>query len=873
MIKTTNLNKHYPNASINVINNTSLELPKSGLISFIGKSGSGKTTLLNVIGGLDKADSGFICYDGVSFKKYNMNQIDKYRQKHIGYVFQNYLLIDNLTVYNNLKIALELIGITNHEEQEKRIKYALEAVGMYKYRKKQANKLSGGQMQRVSIARSLLKECKLIIADEPTGNLDSENSIEVMNILKKISEKTLVLLVTHNKELADFYSDRIIEIADGTIIKDEQINTLKQTLNITQDNQIHLLDLNKENIENENTKITLYKDNDEQINLRIILKNNTLYIDSDKNILLSKQTNVKIINDHYKPQKQDAIKDYNFDISWYNNNLKTNKLVSVLKNLKNSFFNFFYSRKKAKAFHFIFFLIGIVIAFSTIEASKYKNIDTSGFSTENAYYLIENDNDYNYYTPYLNTSTILDAIKNDVIEDIYKFNNYMQMEVAYPYNSVRNCRINVSGYNYPFAIIKNEKMICGTAPLKNQIVIGKELADYIIKHMSSIDSYQQIINLKLGLFTISGISSIKTNSIYYNSFYYYTENFGIVGNYSEHTIRNINKLGFNYKLISGNIPTNSDEIMVNSHRNNVLDVGSTIIDSVQNKIYTVVGLFDTTQSHIDAISYDDSLSDYILKDNELVKIYNLTNAIPASKVDYKLIDGRSITNDDEVLIPKNTNITLNTKICLADKVYKAVGIYEVNEESNDYYLTSNKEWNYNYISNAFNSYYNSYSLKNSDNLSKLNLKASKVFDYQYNYTITNIRESRNTNLVVIIIFLVISIIYVYFSTRSKLISEIKEIGVYRSIGATRWQIYSKYLADIFINSTFTSIIGYLIIVIGYTFINIKLSSLTGDIANVNVSIYILGVIVLYLINIIFGLLPVFTLMRKTPAEINSKYDI
>ncbi|UKI50792.1 MAG: ATP-binding cassette domain-containing protein [Clostridium sp.] len=155
----------------------------------------------------------------------------------------------NITVHNNLKIALELIGITNHEEQEKRIKYVLEAVGMYKYRKKQANKLSGGQMQRVSIARALLKESKLIIADEPTGNLDSENSIEVMNILKKISKKTLVLLVTHNKELANFYSDRIIEIADGTIINDEQINTLNQTLNITRDNQIHLLDLNKEDIE------------------------------------------------------------------------------------------------------------------------------------------------------------------------------------------------------------------------------------------------------------------------------------------------------------------------------------------------------------------------------------------------------------------------------------------------------------------------------------------------------------------------------------------------------------------------------------------------------------------------------------------------
>lgn len=873
MIKTTNLNKHYNNADINVINNTSLELPESGLISFIGKSGSGKTTLLNVIGGLDKADSGSISYDDISFKKYNMKQIDKYRQKHIGYVFQNYLLIENITVHNNLKIALELIGITNHEEQEKRIKYVLEAVGMYKYRKKQANKLSGGQMQRVSIARALLKESKLIIADEPTGNLDSENSIEVMNILKKISKKTLVLLVTHNKELADFYSDRIIEIADGTIINDEQINTSNQTLNITRDNQIHLLDLNKEDIEKENTKITLYKDNDEEINIRIILKNNTLYIDSNKNIQLSNQTSMKIINDHYKPQQQKEINNYNFDISWYNNNLKTNKFISILKNLKNSFFNFFHSRKKTKAFHIIFFFIGIVIAFSTIEASKYKNIDTTGYSTENAYYLIENDNDYDYYTPYLNTSTILDAINNDVIEDIYKFNNYMQMDVSYPYNSIRNCEVNVSSYNYPFAIVKDEKMLCGSAPLYNQVVIGKELADYILKHMQSIDSYQQIVNLKLGLFTISGISSVNTNSLYYNSFYYYTENFGIAGNYSNHTIRNINKLDFNYKLISGNIPTNSNEIMINSHRNNVLEVGSTIIDSDQNKSYTVVGLFDTTGSNIDAISYDDSLSDYILKDNELIKIYNLTKSIPAAKVEYKLTAGRSIKNDDEVLIPNGTNIPLNTKICLADKIYKAVGTYEVNEESSDYYLTSDKEWNTNYISNSFDSNYYSYSLKNPNNLSKLNLKASKVFDYQYNYNITNTRETRNTNLVVIIIFLVISIIYVYFSTRSKLISEIKEIGVYRSIGATKWQIYSKYLADIFINSTFTSIIGYIIIVIGYTFINTKLATLTGDVANINVGIYILGALVLYLINFIFGLLPVFTLMRKTPAEINSKYDI
>lgn len=274
MIQVKDFNKRYPNANISAIEHTNLELGQTGLISFIGKSGSGKTTLLNAIGGLDKVDSGEISYDDIHFKKYNMHKIDKYRQLHIGYVFQNYLLLEDETVYNNLKIALDLIGICNHEEQEKRIKYVLEAVGMYKYRKKKANKLSGGQMQRVSIARALVKESKLIIADEPTGNLDSENSVEVMNILKKISEKTLVLLVTHNKELATFYSDRIIEIADGKIINDTTEILNDQGLNYNSENKIHLLDLKKKTLSSDETQITLYTDSHEAVNLQIICKNN-----------------------------------------------------------------------------------------------------------------------------------------------------------------------------------------------------------------------------------------------------------------------------------------------------------------------------------------------------------------------------------------------------------------------------------------------------------------------------------------------------------------------------------------------------------------------------------------------------------------------
>ena len=297
MIRLIGLNKYYKN-SLHVINNTTLELPNTGLITFLGKSGSGKTTLLNVIGGLDKASSGTIAYEEFVLKKYNMHKIDVYRRKNVGYIFQNYLLLEELSVYDNLKEALELIGITDKTEQKERIEYALKAVGLYKFRKKKANRLSGGQMQRVSIARALIKKCRLIIADEPTGNLDSENTIEVMNILKKISESTLVLLVTHNAELATFYSDRIITIKDGKVIADD-VNTSSGTLNTKNDRKIYLKDLELQNITYENINLNIYSEvENPHIDLKIIIKNDTIYIDTLQKIVRTSDVGVELIDDH-----------------------------------------------------------------------------------------------------------------------------------------------------------------------------------------------------------------------------------------------------------------------------------------------------------------------------------------------------------------------------------------------------------------------------------------------------------------------------------------------------------------------------------------------------------------------------------------------
>ena len=212
MIELKHINKTY-DKKVSVLNDINLTLPDVGLISIVGESGSGKTTLLHILGGLDKYD-GEVFYNGV---KYNSHQLDIYRQDGIGIIFQNYLLFENLTVYDNLAICLKIIGITDKEEVDKRITYVLNQVGMFKMRKKLAKNLSGGQQQRISIARALIKETKVLLADEPTGNLDRKNTIEIMNILKKISKTTLVVLVTHNKEMANLYSDSIVGIVDGKI--------------------------------------------------------------------------------------------------------------------------------------------------------------------------------------------------------------------------------------------------------------------------------------------------------------------------------------------------------------------------------------------------------------------------------------------------------------------------------------------------------------------------------------------------------------------------------------------------------------------------------------------------------------------------------
>ena len=227
MLEIKNIKKSYSVGLFNqvVLNDVSIKFRKNEFVSILGASGSGKTTLLNILGGLDKYDSGDLIINNKSTKKFKDKDWDAYRNNSIGFIFQSYNLINHISILQNVELALKLNNISYKKRRKKAID-ALKQVGLIDHINKKPNQLSGGQMQRVAIARSLVNNPDIILADEPTGALDSKTSIQIMELIKEIAKNKLVIMVTHNKTLAETYSNRIIELKDGSVINDS--NPLKE---------------------------------------------------------------------------------------------------------------------------------------------------------------------------------------------------------------------------------------------------------------------------------------------------------------------------------------------------------------------------------------------------------------------------------------------------------------------------------------------------------------------------------------------------------------------------------------------------------------------------------------------------------------------
>jgi len=288
VIRINHLNKYFNKGKqneIHVINDVSLELPDKGMVAIFGKSGCGKTTLLNVIGGLDKFASGSVMIENQSIE----NDPDLIRNKYVGYVFQNYNLEVSKSCFDNVADALRLCGVGDPHVIDRRVKAALRNVGMEKYAKRLPDTLSGGQQQRIAIARAIVKNPKIILADEPTGNLDEANTVMIMDLLKAIAKDHLVLLVTHEADLVDYYCDTVIELADGRVVNVKK-NDLVNGFAAKDKNTIYLGEFEKKTQANENTEIEYYGNAPETpIKLKIVNNDGKIYVSFE-------QSNVQVID-------------------------------------------------------------------------------------------------------------------------------------------------------------------------------------------------------------------------------------------------------------------------------------------------------------------------------------------------------------------------------------------------------------------------------------------------------------------------------------------------------------------------------------------------------------------------------------------------
>ena len=222
MLEIRNINKQYQTGEFvqDALDDVSLSFRENEFVAVLGPSGSGKTTLLNIVGGLDQYDSGDIIIEGKSTKEYKDRDWDSYRNHSIGFVFQSYNLIPHQSVLANVELAMTIAGLSTRERRSKARK-ALDEVGLLEHQNKKPNQLSGGQMQRVAIARALVNDPQILLADEPTGALDSETSVQILNLLSEVAEDRLVIMVTHDEDLAKNYATRIIRLRDGQVIDDE----------------------------------------------------------------------------------------------------------------------------------------------------------------------------------------------------------------------------------------------------------------------------------------------------------------------------------------------------------------------------------------------------------------------------------------------------------------------------------------------------------------------------------------------------------------------------------------------------------------------------------------------------------------------------
>lgn len=732
-----------------------------------------------------------------------------------------------MTVFQNVALALKMSGVKNKDEIKKRVNYILNELGIYKYRNRYANMISGGERQRVAIARALVKNPSIIIADEPTGNLDSKNSLEIMNIIKSISKDKLVILVTHERDLAEFYASRIIEVVDGKVVNDRE-NEHNNGLDYRLENNIYLKEFQKiETLNKDNLDIKVYLNEQDKLDVKLVVKNGNLYVEAKEHKVevIDDSSSIELIDDYYKKMSKEEYEKYEFKYEDIINKKYKKRYTSIYNpvTLLIEGFKKIYNYSILKKLLLLGFVASsMFVLYAVSNITGVTNIKDEKFVTRNKDYLIVIDDD-------VKVKDYLKYEKLDFVDYIIPGDSQIQFQVKYDdYYQTRDSFDTFSASLTNLDIINGGNLILGRMPKnKYEVVMDKKVLEKIINTSYSnsrgagVNRIEDYLNREISVnvdniftgpssdkvelkdFKIVGICDYGTPSIYMNKNIFinvlansqagdpYTSgmlmNQNETSDYLSHKIYDIELAKDKIELTKGRMPENDYEIIVNEMNEYDMELYDTVKDEINGNKLKVVGYYESKEN----------LNDFFTTNNT---------------IKYKVIqDSKNLT-----IYPKDKTKVMN--------YFKEQGKYieDTYNKDRERYIASNK-------------------------------------------------EAIISSIILASIILAVSLIEIFLMMRSSFLSRVKEVGILRAIGLKKIDIYKMFLGEIIAITTVTAIPGLLIM--ANVLKGLQVVPYYQDQFMLNLGVIGISVLIIFVFNIIVGLLPVFNVIRKTPAQILSRNDV
>ena len=830
MLKLQNVDKYFyrrKSNQIHVIDDTTLEFGESGLTALLGPSGCGKTTLLNVIGGLDKPDRGQIYVNGQKLTGRTAGTVDKIRNLNIGYIFQNYNLIDSMTVFDNVAMVLRMVGIKDKEEIRQKVDYALDLVGMYRYRKRYADMLSGGERQRVGIARAIVKDPSIIIADEPTGNLDSANTLEVMNIIKAISREKLVILVTHEENLAEFYADRIIRLRDGRVVSDE-INKNVEGLDYRIENKIYLQDIKdrREYSDGDNI-VRVFNESGGKLDLDIVISRGNLFIrsrDASSRVeTVDENSSIELVDGHYKALTAEEAEAGRFHPERLKANgaLKHSSILNPLTMLGSGFRTVGRYPVLKKILLFGFLISAMFITYAVSNIAGIMNMPDEKFVKDDKSYVsvIQNKMKVADYLAYEEDPSVEYAMPGDgKVHMKMRYDEYWQTSWS---GSMFSGSLSASDS------LSESDIVCGRLPDgRYEVAVDALVLDRARENDPDIVQAgykvpEELIGRHLKLkdlpeFTIVGITDKKSPCIYADRSMFI------------------------------------DMLANNGSEDDYYGEGEEAGGEEAS--------FDEEGSPSASAPKAADLMDYGLSADKLV----LTG------------DSRRPENDYEVIVDsmyaKSMKLGSELKTKVNGHKLKVVGHYTSDSVRGKFFVNNNTI-KYRLIKEQGNMTVKP-AVSKAETIGALRgygLKVRDLYEYQKKEYRKSQLEMMRTFLIAGAIIIIISLIEVYLIMRASFLSRIKEVGTLRAIGVKKSDIYKMFAGEIVAITVLASLPGWVLMnYIVYKLQGVKY--LSGMFVS-NPQTVLVSLLIIFVFNLVFGLLPVFRTLIKRPAAILARTDV